>query len=56
MLPLENIPLSRMIHQERIQPALAPPRPRQAPVRPARVPLLARLVQAVLEAFFVQTR
>ena len=23
MLPVENIPLSRMIHQERIQPALA---------------------------------
>ena len=56
MLPIENIPLSRMIHRERIQPALARPRAQQAPDRPARVPLLARLVQAVLEAFVVQTR
>ena len=56
MLPYENIPLSRMIHHERIQSALAPPRARQAPDRPVRMPLLARLVQAVLEAFVAHTR
>ena len=56
MLPIENIPLSRMIHQERIQPALAPPRARQAPRAAADMPLLARLVQSVLEALTLQTR
>jgi hypothetical protein len=55
MLPIENIPLSRMIHQERIQPALAPPRQR-VPAAAPRMPLLARLLHSVLEALVVQTR
>ena len=44
MLPVENYRLSRLIHQERIQPALAPQR---APRRPAlpRTPRLLRLLE-----------
>jgi hypothetical protein len=45
MLPVENYRLSRLIHQERIQPVLAP---RRAPRKPGapRAPRLLRLLVA----------
>ena len=45
MLPVENFRLSRLIHHERIQPALAPRRaPRKA--QASRTPRLLRLLLA----------